>query len=345
MALQSAWTETGFRSVTLLPWHESASLRLSSCDSLRSEAILGEDPESWHGFAPLPSNFAAFEAAMRVADGSSSFCIVVGPSGWGKSHLLQVAAERAAQRLKSECRIHSPGSCVNRAEALSRTMPLIVDGVQDMARHPRLRHRFVRILRSRVRLKRPTLLALEAESSSRVLTELASLSIDRPVFHINVPTARERQRIASTVSRSMGMRLHETLAGVIGRHVDGNARSMLGALNRLSLYSSDWSGEADLTKAMGITLPFLSGCDGWDIRDAVQEAVCRALPRSESDAKVEAWLCWSLRRMLKMPEDHVAAFLSKTPGEVHQLSEMARAWRDEQVKARIKDHLITLLSE
>lgn len=346
MALQSAWTEIGFASVTLLPWHDSPPLGLTVCEPpLRSEVILGDDPESWHGFAPLPSNFAAFEAALKIADGFSSFCIVVGPSGWGKSHLLQVAAERSAHRVGEECRVHSPSSCVHRAQALSRTMPLIVDGVQDMARHPRLRHQFLSLIRTRVKLRRPTLIALEADSSSRLLGELSALTLDKAVFHINVPTPREREKIVSIVSRSMGMKLHETLARVIGRHVDGNGRSMLGALNRLSLYSSDWSGEGDLTKAMGITLPFLTGCDGWDIRDAVQEAVCQAIPNGESDAKLEAWLCWSLRRMLKMPEDQVAAFLGKSPGEVHQLSELARAWKDEPVKAQIKGRLINLLSD
>lgn len=346
MALQSAWTEIGFGSVTLLPWHESPPLRLTYNEiPLRSDAVLSQDPDSWHGFAPLPSNFSAFEAALKVADGSSAFCIVVGPSGWGKSHLLQVAAERSAQRIGGECRVHSPSSCVARAQAISRTMPLIVDGAQDMVRHPRLRHQFIRMVRSRARLRRPTLIALEADSSSRLLGELSALTLEKAVFHINIPTPRERERIVSIVSQSMGMKLHETLARVIGRHVDGNGRSMLGALNRLSLYGSDWSGESDLTKAMGITLPFLTGCDGWDIRDAVQEAVCQAIPNEESSEKLEAWLCWSMRRMLKMPEDQVAAFLGKSPGEVHQLSEQARNWKDEQVKARINTRLITVLSE
>lgn len=309
-----------------------------------SDVILGGGSGGWHGFAPLPSNFTAFEAAIRVAQGSSSYAVIVGPSGWGKSHLLQVAAEKAAVRFGRDCSIHSPTSFLAMDASQVGSMPLLIDGVQDILRLPRLRHRFMVRLRERARLRRPTLLALEADPSSKLLQELASLRVERSVFHIAIPSPEERELIVSNVGLSMSMKLHRTLARVIGRHVDGNGRSMLGALNRLALYDNDWSSESKLTKALGITLPFLTGCDGWDIRDAVQEAVSLALPLPEGEAVIPAWLCWSMRRLLRMPEDQVAAFLGLPPGEIHRLTEEARSWKDEATKARIKDILIRVLA-
>lgn len=346
MALQSAWTETRIPSVTVMPWAAAPPLGMRAIpEPSFSDVILGGGSGGWHGFAPLPSNFAAFEAAMRVAQGSSSYAVIVGPSGWGKSHLLQVAAERAAVRCGGECQIHSPTSFLALPSSNVNPMPLFVDGVQDILRLPRLRHRFMVRLRERTRLRRPTLLALEADGSTKLVRELASLRVERSVFHIAIPSPEERELIVANVGLSMDMKLHRTLARVIGRHVDGNGRSMLGALNRLALYDNDWSSESKLTKALGITLPFLTGCDGWDIRDAVQEAVSLALPTPGSAAALSAWLCWSMRRLLRMPEDQVAAFLGLPPGEIYRLTEEARSWKDEATKARIKQMLIKVLAD
>ncbi len=308
-----------------------------------SDVLLG-DSCHWSGFAALPSNFAAFEAAMRVAHGLSSFAVIVGPSGWGKTHLLQAASERVASQYQIESVIHSPNSFLAIPESQNPSQPVLVDGVQDILRLPRLKHRFMMRLRERTRLRRPILLALESEPQSKLLRELAMLRVKPAVFPITVPTASERELIVMNVALTMGLQLHRTLAKLIARHVDGNGRSILGALNRLALYGNDWSCESNLPRALGITLPFLRGRDGWDLRDSVYEAVCAALCDTCDAERLKSWLCWSLRDLLKLPEDQVSAFINITPGEVHSLTQRVKTWKDEMTKERIRTVLLSVLS-
>ncbi len=344
MAVQGTWTNTNaFRAAMPLSAGRVNEPSQVLPETL-SDVLLGGESCDWNGFAALPSNFAAFEAAMRVAHGLSSFAVIVGPSGWGKTHLLQVAAERVASQFQSDCLIHSPSSFLALPESTSSSRPILVDGVQDVLRLPRLKHRFMMRLRERTRFRRPILLALEAEPQSKLLRELSMLRVKPSVFPISVPTSSERELIVINVALSMGMQLHRTLARLIARHVDGNGRSILGALNRLALYGNDWSCESSLPRALGITLPFLRGRDGWDLRDSVQEAVTKALPAMGDDEKLTCWLCWSLRDLLKLPEDQVSAFLNITPGKVHTLTQKAKSWKDEATKDRIRTVLLAVLS-
>lgn len=343
MAFQGAWIESRVMKGAFMP---PAPLVKPETFPVLPDAlsdVLLEDSSRWSGFAALPSNFAAFEAAMRVAHGLSSYAVIVGPSGWGKTHLLQVAAEAASQA-GAECIIHSPSSYLALADSGNASQPILVDGVQDVLRHPRLKHRFMVKLRERTRHRRPILLALESEPQSKLLAELAMLRVKSSVFPITVPTSSERELIVIKVALSMGLQLHRTLARLIARHVDGNGRSILGALNRLALYGNDWSCESKLPRALGITLPFLRGRDGWDLRDSVQEAVCAALNNSCDQERLQCWLCWSLRDLLKLPEDQVAAFMNMTPGEVHRFTQRAKGWKDELTKETIRRVLLTVLS-
>lgn len=344
MAVQGTWNDGYAQTRAFLPRaasHLPEPARV--LPETLSDVLLG-DSKDWNGFAALPSNFAAFEAAMRVAHGLSSFAVIVGPSGWGKTHLLQVAAERAASQYQTDCVIHSPSTFLALPESGNSSQPVLVDGVQDVLRLPRLKHRFMVRLRERTRLRRPTLLALESEPQSKLLRELSMLRVKPSVFPITVPTSSERELIVINVALSMGLQLHRTLARLIARHVDGNGRSILGALNRLALYGNDWSCESSLPRALGITLPFLRGTDGWDLRDSVHEAVCTALNNSCDQERLKGWLCWSLRDLLKLPEDQVSAFINITPGEVHTLTQRAKSWKDEKTKAAIRTVLLAVLS-
>ena len=47
--------------------------------------------------ATLPSNVEAVEAALQFAVGANPFMVLVGPSGWGKTHLLECVATRLRQ--------------------------------------------------------------------------------------------------------------------------------------------------------------------------------------------------------------------------------------------------------
>ncbi len=63
-----------------------------------SRALVDQQEISFGSLAHVPSNMLAVQAAERFASGISNFVAIVGPSGWGKSHLLASVANRVAQR-------------------------------------------------------------------------------------------------------------------------------------------------------------------------------------------------------------------------------------------------------
>ena len=59
-----------------------------------SEVLFETSRATFAAYAPLPSNVEAIDAALRFSAGHEILVALVGPSGWGKSHLLGAAALR-----------------------------------------------------------------------------------------------------------------------------------------------------------------------------------------------------------------------------------------------------------
>ena len=61
-----------------------------------SEVLLNPRPRGFDTLAVVPSNVRAVESGLLFANGLLAHVAVVGPSGWGKSHLLEAVANHIA---------------------------------------------------------------------------------------------------------------------------------------------------------------------------------------------------------------------------------------------------------
>src|SRR5688572_30068178 len=98
----------------------------------RLSEILFEAPfRSFGTLAALPSNVRAIESGLLFASGIHPFVAVVGPSGWGKSHLLHAVATRLGE---DEC---LPPEVLSAQDWIAGGMrsdsgrALLLDNVQD----------------------------------------------------------------------------------------------------------------------------------------------------------------------------------------------------------------------
>lgn len=290
-----------------------------------STIVLGPVEASPTSFAALPHNFEAFEAATQFARGRLDYVALVGPSGWGKTSLLQVAAETADKAGVEHAIIVNALDFLKRQDLHETPRSVLIDQVHDVRRRPRERQRMRVLVERRLAHRRPTMLCFDGDNCGRLLREMASLSHSCRLVRISEPAAHERELIVMHLARKLNLSLHRTIAHVIGRHLHGNARSIVGALKNLCVYKAQWRDDEDVTKACGILSPFLRGEDGWDLRDVACDAVIDLIGTNDKAEDFQRWFCWLTRRDVGLPEWQVAAFLKVEPTEVYSWSRQVGA--------------------
>jgi hypothetical protein len=112
----------------------------------------------------------------------------------------------------------------------------------------------------------------------------------------------------------------------MARHHEGNAHTIMGALNRLSLGKGPWNTESALGRASGLIFPDAVGADGWDLRDlalaAAQGSGCEDTTQRQEQAKV---FCWLMRRVVAVPEASLASYLRCTTSQVFRWTQECEA--------------------
>ena len=294
--------------------------------SARLSRVLGQTPRGgFQTLAALPGNIKAIEAALQFAHSVQPFVVVVGPPGWGKTHLM-VSTREAMSARGSEPEITSALDWIMNPARFDSNAPLLLDDVQDVLRHPRARHQFRLALERRIRSRRPTMICFNGHRISHTLRAFLPLSREWTVALISEPSSDERELVVRQIASSEGMLLSKAIVRLIARHLHGNGRSVSGALQRLKLYRDDWSAADDVCPACGILMPYLLCDDGWDPRDEVHEAVSRVVSDPDTVIDVSAYVLWQL---VGLTEGDVATFLKIGPSSVYN--------RSNQVKRRLSE--------
>lgn len=283
-----------------------------------SDTLLGQPCNAFSSLATLPSNIQAVEAGLQFADGQLSHVAIFGPSGWGKSHLLEAIAA-TMQAVHPGVQTVSALHWLENRHRWDGAMPLLLDEVQAAVKKPRARHELKQNISQRVQLGRPTLLSFSAGINDRACRDLLANPRAWSIKEIGEPTVDEREQIVLRVAQSMKLRLHHSIALLIARHLHGNGRSIGGALNRLSLERDRWDRPEDLGPACGILMPYLLGADGWDIRDDVYEMLGEYLSGEGFDTTVlrQEIFCWLMLFVIGISETECAAFLGTTPTQIY----------------------------
>jgi hypothetical protein len=284
----------------------------------------------------IPSNIEAVEACALFSKNHWPFVAVVGPSGWGKTHMLRAAAtslgpDAVVQRDAYEW--------ITATTARRDLRPLLLDDVQDVLRSPRHRNRFRQAINLRAKAGAPTMLAIG--SSTGTLPERSQMSLGREwhVARIRTPQASERIEVVRRIAAIEGIQLSESMLRLMSTHLHGNGHSLLGALRRLRLVKSAWQEPTDVMHACGLLSPYMMGQDGWDPRDAVFEGVSRSIPFETADKSRRFDLCaYFMLVEMGLSEQQVATFFGVSPGEVYAMAVRTQTkLRDDEFAQEVDD--------
>lgn len=237
-----------------------------------SEVLFERPCRSFASIAAMPSNVEAVEAALLFSAGFASFVTLVGPSGWGKTHLLEAVSFRRS--LEDSC----PVVATNATEYLSNPSRadaagmLILDDVQEVLNKPRLRMMFRVALERRVRAGRPTLLAFTLPKVTRQLKSFLPSVHEWKIVCIEEPAPEERTLLINQMSAAEGLTLSPSLVRIIARQMFGNGRTLAGALKRLRLSGPVWLSSMTTLRACGLLDPFFADNGEWDLKMRIVRA-------------------------------------------------------------------------
>jgi hypothetical protein len=288
-----------------------------SSRSPRLSEILFEVPiRNFGSLAALPSNVQAIESVLMFATGLHAFVALVGPSGWGKSHLLEAGACRFAQDSCLLPEILSAEDWLDRDMKGDVAGPVILDNVQEALERGRTRQMLRVALERRVRRGKPTLLSFTANRPNRQIRSLLPSVREWIVSSMPAPEPAERVVVVQQMATAEGVRLSQSLIRVMAYKMKGNGRTLAGALKRLKLYGADWSVPGAFLRALGILDPFFADNSGWDLRERVLKAVecCGSMNARLSERDLAVYL---MLRQAGLSELSVARFLAIEPAAAY----------------------------
>jgi len=283
-----------------------------------SDVLFEPRPRGFDTIATVPSNIRAVESAMRFANGVNPFVVLVGPSGWGKSHLLE-AVERHWKLDSSNGPITRVSGIEWQNDPKLRAFngALILDNAQDLTARTRSRIQLQLTLERRFRAGRPTLLSFTKPKLTRSVWGVLPTPREWVVAMIKSPTPAERERILTAIAKMEGVDLSALLIRLLANELDGNGRTLSGAMNRLKLTQRSWLGSAETLRACGVLTPFFTSNSDWDLREHIAD-VAKRTPTSEFGAASTFDLTlYAMLKVALLPETCVSSFFRIEQGKAY----------------------------
>lgn len=265
-------------------------------------------PSPLASLAVLESNIGAIETCAQFARGVLPFVVVYGPSGWGKSHLVASLEAEMSCSAAGPVRLRDALTWVQAPSRSDWNAALLLDDVQGVTRHPRLRHALRIELERRARAKKATLLCFTSRRAPSTAKLLPAVVPPWTFAAVHEPTSRERLVIVRRIAEQNGIEIADEVVRLIAHHLCGNGRSILGAIERLMLAGSDWSRPESALRACGVLRPYWLGSDGWDPRDVVADSVAEVLRGAEGELAPGDVVAYFLLCELGMTEGEAACF-------------------------------------
>jgi chromosomal replication initiation ATPase DnaA len=301
-----------------------------------SDALFRARREGFQALAALPSNIRAIETGLLFAGGMRTFAAIVGPSGWGKSRIVEAVASCLWRESGIPVAVHSALEWAQAPMRTETSSPVILDNAQDVLSRQRIRGLMRMKLDRRVRWGRPTLLAFTSTRITHTIKSLLPRLRDWEISLIQEPTPDERAAVVREIAVALGVQLSPTMVRVLARYIEGNGRTVLGAMQRLKLVRSTWHTNCDMLSALGILQPYLSESSGFDLRDHIHEAVMRTYRSNPELANLAPPDDIALHLMMNavgLSEGDVAGYYRLSPGEAY-----ARALATKQKLAESPRH-------
>ncbi len=289
-----------------------------------SAALFGRERGGFTSIAALPSNHKAIEACLRFSAGADPFVVLVGPCGWGKTHLLSAVSAT----MKRESGIATPVDSAIQwistpPSRFDGQAPLILDDVQDVHEKSRPRQQLRSVLERRVRGGKPTLLSITSPRWSRAYKSLIPFAREWIVAPVLQPESKEKELIVRQMALAEGLILAPAILHLLAYKTVGNGRTLGCALRRLHLIQTGWTSPKQILRALGILYPHLHDERGWDLRDHVFEVIFRCMG-------TDFWPCQGISNQdlcvyimieaIGLGEKEVASFFRIEPGAVYGIA-------------------------
>lgn len=282
----------------------------------RLSEVLFERPRStFASFAPLPSNVEAIEAALRFSAGHESLVALVGPSGWGKSHLLGAAALRMSQSAPP-VRLAPVEDHLRSGGVADLAGALLLDDCAEVLAKPKTRLMLRLLLERRVRAGRPTMLAFTLPRPTRALAGLLPLERSWVVPTLQAPAVQERATLIEQMAMAEGLALSPRLVRIVATRMHGNGRTLSGALKRLRLAGATWLDAGVTLRACGLLDPFFADNPGWDLKGGVARLADRNRARFGRVLPADLAI-YTMLRVAGLGEADVARTMGIEPSAVY----------------------------
>ncbi|MFN8221194.1 MAG: hypothetical protein U0S12_13815 [Fimbriimonadales bacterium] len=278
-----------------------------------SDVLFRSNSRGFDSIAPVPTNIDAIETALLFSSGLLTFGALLGPSGWGKSHLLEAASERLQHESGAVVPVTNALDWVHQHAWHDSHGAVILDNVQDVLSRPKVATHLHLLLERRVKSGRPTLIALTAPKVTRQLKLTIPCGRRWTYATLGAPGREEREPIIRHIGFREGLTLSDELVRIMSRRVSGDGRTLVGALKRLKLVQTRWIGPEGVLRGCGVLEPFFGGAAGWDLRDHIMEAAER-FPTSINRLQLAGYV---MLRVASLPEANIARYLSVEPAELY----------------------------
>jgi len=300
-------------------------------------------------FAVVGSNCEAIQGAMLFSKSQAPFVALVGPTGWGKTHLLEAVAEEFRPLHRKPIQVQTATAWVDQSSSRETSLPIILDDVQTCLLSQRHRQRLRSRLERRVRLGRPTLLSITTERRQTRFEQMLPIARAWNVFSLPEPRSDEWVTILNRLLENEGLEFSERLKSVMARRLGGNGRTMHGALQRLKLVGERWISEEDEMRALGYLRPFLKRYPNSGMRERIDRVVREVLCADQDDAMSGFSRCvaiYAMRHYFELDESSIADFYDISPGDVYtSYSTISKAIQVDDSMRRLRDVSFAALSD
>jgi chromosomal replication initiation ATPase DnaA len=274
-----------------------------------SEVLFDQNAPSFANLAPFQYNVEALEAALIFAAGLSNFVAIIGPSGWGKSHILSAVRGK----FKSEGRDCYPITLAARVaedpSQFSAPLPLLLDDCQEVIDGGKSRAMLRLALENRVRAQRPTLLCFTGSKVTKQMRALLPQSRDWNCCVIENPAPGERVHVIEHMAKADGLVLSPRLAKIMAYEMHGNGRTIAGALKRLRLSGTLWQDNLSTVRACGLLNGFFSDNSSWDLKHRILKLIYDPRRNVNLNAQYPDLAAYVMLRVACLPEAEAARSL------------------------------------
>ena len=146
------------------------------------------------------------------------------------------------------------------------------------------------------------------------------------------PDSQEREVVVNHMAQAEGVVLASELKRILAHRLEGNGRTLTGALKRLRLNGTHWVGSESVLRACGILNPFFAANSAWDLRDHVWE-VAAAPPEDLQNGSADLAV-YAMLKIAQLSEADVARYLEIEPARAYAIVQKVESNLREDSHAR-----------